>query len=127
MLIKDLLKKPNGSMIEYAVVNGNAVSIKNARISINRNHRNFIYLYPHDKLGRSITPSYIPIDIDRHGDNSYYKYCVGYWKTKSVRLYVSKEDAYNYVIEKLRRKRQEINKKMLKIQMEAFGKRVKNV
>ena len=40
-----------------------------------------------------------------------------------VKLYLDKEEAYNYVIENLRKQRQNINKKMLKIQMELYGKK----
>ena len=40
-----------------------------------------------------------------------------------VKLYLDKEEAYNYVIENLRKQRQSINKKMLKVQMELYGKK----
>lgn len=41
-----------------------------------------------------------------------------------TKLYLNKEEAYSYIIEKLRKQRQDINKRMLKAQMELYGKKM---
>lgn len=122
MVIKDLLDHI-GSVIEYATVDGSKIKAKKAKVERNGA---CIYLYFIDKLGRK-NGGHISINISQWGDKPCFEYYTGYWNPKKVRLYPSKEDAYRGLIDKLRQQRQEINKKMMKIQMEVFGKRVENV
>ena len=122
MLIKDL-KKRIGDVIECAIVDGSKIRIKKVEVG---KVPNSIVLTIIDKLGRK-TSGHIYIPLRTWDDKPYFEYHTGYWNPKKVRLYPSKDDAYRSLIDKLRQQRQEINKKMMKIQMEVFGKRVENV
>ena len=115
----DDLKQMEGQIIDYYEVKGNSIKAKKGKIRKSRYYgNNTIELKLVDKLG--ICQEYIYHTI----------YYGGYNITKSnvydcgyVKLYLDKEEAYNYVIENLRKQRQSINKKMLKVQMELYGKK----
>lgn len=118
----DDLKQMEGQIIDYYEVKGNSIKAKKGKIRKGRKGRyyrndNTIELNRVDKLGRC---QYI-YHIINYGGGYITKsnvYDCGY-----VKLYLDKEEAYNYVIENLRKQRQNINKKMLKIQMELYGKK----
>lgn len=118
----DDLKQMEGQIIDYYEVKGNSIKAKKGKIRKGRKRRyyrndNTIELNRVDKLGRC---QYI-YHIIYYGGGYITKsnvYDCGY-----VKLYLDKEEAYNYVIENLRKQRQNINKKMLKIQMELYGKK----
>lgn len=118
MLIKDLVNYV-GSVVEYAIVDGSKFKVKKAKVE-----RSGAYICLHliDKLGRE-NGGYINIHLSQWGDNPYFEYYTGDWNQKKVRIYPSKEAAYKYIIDKLRAQRQEINKKMLNVQMEFFRKK----
>lgn len=115
----DDLKQMEGQIIDYYEVSGNSIKAKRGKISKNRYYGNdAIELKLVDKLGRCQEYMYHTI------------YYGGLYITKSnvydcgyTKLYLDKEEAYYYVIEKLRKQRQSINKKMLKVQMELYGKK----
>ena len=116
----DDLKQMEGQIIDYYEVKGNSIKAKKGKIRKRRYYcnDNTIELKLVDKLGRCQEYAY---HIIYYGGGYITKsnvYDCGY-----VKLYLDKEEAYNYVIENLRKKRQNINKKMLKIQMELYGKK----
>jgi hypothetical protein len=105
-----------GQIIDYYEVKGNSIKAKKGKIKKNRYYGNdTIELKLVDKLGRCQEYIYHTIYYGGHPKSMY---DCGYAK-----LYLDKEEAYNYVIENLRKQRQSINKKMLKVQMELYGKK----
>ena len=116
----DDLKQMEGQIIDYYEVKGNSIKAKKGKIRKSRYYGNdTIELKLVDKLGRC--QEYIYHTIYYYGGHNITKsnvYDCGY-----VKLYLDKEEAYNYVIENLRKQRQSINKKMLKVQMELYGKK----
>ena len=115
----DDLKQMEGQIIDYYEVKGNSIKTKKGKIRKSRYYgNNTIELKLVDKLGRCQEYIYHTI------------YYGGRYITKSnvydcvyIKLFLDKEEAYNYVIENLRKQRQSINKKMLKVQMELYGKK----
>ena len=115
----DDLNQMEGQIIDYYEVKGNSITAKKGKIKKSRFYgNNTIELKLVDKLGRCQEHVYHTI------------YYGGFYITKSsvydygyAKLYLDKEEAYNYVIENLRKQRQSINKKMLKVQMELYGKK----
>ncbi len=115
----DDLKQMEGQIIDYYEVKGNSIKAKKGKIRKNRYYgNNTIELKLVDKLGRCQWGVYHTIYYGGHYITKSNVYDCGY-----VKLYLDKEDAYNYVIENLRKQRQNINKKMLKVQMELYGKK----
>lgn len=120
------LKRMEGQIIDYYEVKGNSIKAKKGKIRKSRYYGNdAIELKLVDKLGRCQEYRYHIIYFNggyyNHGANvpKSTVYDCGYFK-----LYLDKEEAYNYVIENLRKQRQSINKKMLKVQMELYGKKM---
>lgn len=113
----DDLKRMEGQIIDYYEVKGNSIKAKKGKIRKSRFYGgDTIELKLVDKLGRCQEYVYHTI------------YYGGLYKTNSnvydcgyAKLYLDKEEAYKYVIEKLRKQRQDINKRMLKAQMELYG------
>lgn len=115
----DDLKQMEGQIIDYYEVKGNSIKAKKGKISKSTFYgNNTIQLKLVDKLGRcqEYTCHTIYYGAGYITDSTVYD--CGYAK-----LYLDKEEAYNYVIENLRKQRQSINKKMLKVQMELYGKK----
>lgn len=115
-MVFDDLKQMEGQIIDYYEVKGNSIKAKKGKIKKGEFYHNELKLV--DKLGRCQEHTY---HIIYYGEGYITKsnvYDCGY-----VKLYLDKEEAYNYVIENLRKQRQNINKKMLKIQMELYGKK----
>lgn len=116
----DDLKQMEGQIIDYYEVKGNSIKAKKGKIRKNGYYgNNAIALKLVDKLGRCQEYTYHIIYYGGHYITKSNVYDCGYAK-----LYLDKEGAYNYVIENLRKQRQSINKKMLKVQMELYGKKV---
>ena len=119
------LKRMVGQTIDYYEVKGNSVKAKRGKVSRSVYNDNSLVLKLVDKLGRCQECTYHTIYFDggyyNHGANvpKSTVYDCGY-----VKLYLDKEEAYNYIIENLRKQRQSINKKMLKVQMELYGKKM---
>lgn len=119
------LKGMVGQTIDYYEVKGNSVKAKRGKVSRSDYNDNSLVLKLVDKLGRYQEYIYHTIYFNdgyyNHGANvpKSTVYDCGY-----VKLYLDKEEAYNYIIEKLRKQRQSINKKMLKVQMELYGKKM---
>ena len=119
------LKGMVGQTIDYYEVKGNSVKAKRGKVSRSVYNDNSLVLKLVDKLGRCQEYIYHKIYFNggyyNHGDNvpKSTVYDCGYAK-----LYLDKEEAYNYIIENLRKQRQSINKKMLKLQMELYGKKM---
>ena len=119
------LKGMVGQTIDYYEVKGNSVKAKRGKVSRSVYNDNSLVLKLVDKLGRCQECTYHTI----YFDGGYYNpganvpkstvYDCGY-----VKLYLDKEEAYNYIIENFRKQRQNINKKMLKVQMELYGKKM---
>ena len=108
-----------GQIIDYYEVKGNSIKAKKGKIRKSRYYGNdTIELKLVDKLGRCQEFIYHTIYYGGHNMTKSNVYDYGY-----VKLYLDKEEAYNYVIENLRKQRQSINKKMLKVQMELYGKK----
>ena len=117
----DDLKQMEGQIIDYYEVKGNSIKAKKGKVSRGRNYyRNddSLDLKLVDKLGRCQEYIYHTIYYGGYNITKSNVYDCGY-----VKLYLDKEEAYNYVIENLRKQRQSINKKMLKVQMELYGKK----
>ena len=115
----DDLKQMEGQIIDYYEVKGNSIKAKKGKIRKNRYYgNNTIELKLVDKLGRCQWRVYHTIYYGGGYITKSNVYDCGY-----VKLYLDKEEAYNYVIENLRKQRQSINKKMLKVQMELYGKK----
>ena len=115
----DDLKQMEGQIIDYYEVKGNSIKAKKGKIKKDRYYGdNAISLILVDKLGRCQEYIYHTIYYGGHNITKSNIYDCGY-----VKLYLDKEEAYNYVIENLRKQRQSINKKMLKVQMELYGKK----
>ena len=115
----DDLKQMEGQIIDYYEVKGNSIKAKKGKIRKSRYYGNdTIELKLVDKLGRCQRYVYNTIYYGEHNVTKSNVYDCGYAK-----LYLDKEEAYNYVIENLRKQRQSINKKMLKVQMELYGKK----
>ena len=118
------LKRMVGQTIDYYEVKGNSVKAKRGKVSRSVYNDNSLVLKLVDKLGRC-KYTYHTIYFDgryyNHGANvpKSTVYDCGY-----VKLYLDKEEAYNYIIENFRKQRQNINKKMLKVQMELYGKKM---
>ena len=113
------LKQMEGQIITYYEVKGNSIKAKKGKIRKNRYYgNNTIELKLVDKLGRCQEYIYHTIYYGGRYITNSTVYDCGY-----VKLYLDKEEACNYVIENLRKQRQSINKKMLKIQMELYGKK----
>ena len=116
------LKRMVGQTIDYYEVKGNSVKAKRGKVSRSVYNDNSLVLKLVDKLGRCQECTYHTIYFDggyyNHGANvpKSTVYDCGY-----VKLYLDKEEAYNYIIENLRKQRQSINKKMLKLQMELIN------
>jgi len=118
----DDLKQMEGQIIDYYEVKGNSIKAKKGKIKKNRFYgSDTIELKLIDKLGRCQEHVYHTIF---YGGLNITKSSV-YYYYGHVKLYLDKEEAYNYVIENLRKQRQNINKKMLKVQMELYGKKQK--
>ena len=116
----DDLNQMEGQIIDYYEVKGNSIKAKKGKISKSRYYgNNTIELKLVDKLGRCQEYMYHTIYYGGHNITKSNVYDCGY-----VKLYLDKEEAYNYVIENLRKQRQSINKKMLKVQMELYGKKI---
>lgn len=116
----DDLKQMEGQIIDYYEVKGNSIKAKKGKIRKSRYYGNdTIELKLVDKLGRCQEYIYHTIYYGGHNMTKSNVYDCGY-----VKLYLDKEEAYNYVIENLRKQRQSINKKMLKVQMELYGKKM---
>lgn len=116
----DDLKQMEGQIIDYYEVKGNSIKAKKGKIRKNRYYGNdTIELKLVDKLGRCQEYIYHTIYYGGGYIAKSNVYDCGY-----VKLYLDKEEAYNYVIENLRKQRQNINKKMLKVQMELYGKKM---
>ena len=116
----DDLKQMEGQIIDYYEVKGNSIKAKKGKIRKSRYYgTNTIELKLVDKLGRCQEYIYHIIVYGGRYITKSNVYDCGYAK-----LYLDKEDAYNYVIENLRKQRQSINKKMLKVQMELYGKKM---
>lgn len=117
----DDLKQMEGQIIDYYEVKGNSIKAKKGKIRKSRYYGNdTIELKLVDKLGRCQEYIYHTIYYGGGYITKSNVYDFGY-----VKLYLDKEEAYNYVIENLRKQRQIINKKMLKVQMELYGKKQK--
>ena len=115
----DDLKQMEGQIIDYYEVKGNSIKAKKGKIRKSRYYGNdTIELKLVDKLGRCQEYIYHTIYYGGYNITKSNVYDCGY-----VKLYLDKEEAYNYVIENLRKQRQSINKKMLKVQMELYGKK----
>lgn len=115
----DDLKQMEGQIIDYYEVKGNSIKAKKGKIRKSRYYGNdTIELKLVDKLGRCQECIYHTIYYGGYNMTKSNVYDCGY-----VKLYLDKEKAYNYVIENLRKQRQSINKKMLKVQMELYGKK----
>ena len=115
----DDLKQMEGQIIDYYEVKGNSIKAKKGKIRKSRYYGNdTIELKLVDKLGRCQEYIYHTIYYEGRDITKSNVYDCGY-----VKLYLDKEEAYNYVIENLRKQRQSINKKMLKVQMELYGKK----
>lgn len=115
----DDLKQMEGQIIDYYEVKGNSIKAKKSKIRKRRFYGgDTIELKLVDKLGRCQEHIYHTIYYGWHNITKSNVYDCGY-----VKLYLDKEEAYNYVIENLRKQRQSINKKMLKVQMELYGKK----
>lgn len=118
----DDLKQMEGQIIDYYEVKGNSIKAKKGKIRKSRYYylvNDAIELKLVDKLGRCQEYVYHIIFYGgRHITKSNVYDC------GRVKLYLDKEEAYNYVIENLRKQRQSINKKMLKVQMELYGKKM---
>lgn len=115
----DDLNQMEGQIIDYYEVKGNSIKAKKGKIMKSRYYgNNTIELKLVDKLGRCQEYIYHTIYYGGHNMTKSNVYDCGY-----VKLYLDKEEAYNYVIENLRKQRQSINKKMLKVQMELYGKK----
>lgn len=115
----DDLKQMEGQIIDYYEVKGNSIKAKKGKITKNRFYGwDTINLKLVDKLGRCQGHMYCTIYYGGHYITNSNVYDFGY-----VKLYLDKEEAYKYVIENLRKQRQSINKKMLKVQMELYGKK----
>ena len=116
----DDLKQMEGQIIDYYEVKGNSIKAKKGKIRKSRYYgNNTIEFKLVDKLGRCQEYIYHTIYYGGHNMTKSNVYDCGY-----VKLYLDKEEAYNYVIEKLRKQRQDINKRMLKAQMELYGKKM---
>lgn len=120
------LKGMVGQTIDYYEVKGNSVKAKRGKVSRSGYNDDSLVLKLVDKLGRCQgymyhTTIFFNGGYFNHGDNvpKSTVYDCGYAK-----LYLDKEEAYNYVIENLRKQRQSINKKMLELQMELYGKKM---
>lgn len=135
MVFNDL-KQLNGQMVQYYEVCGNKVTPKTAQVRYN-GYSNDIVLQLYDKLGRYTSYDFVihlswfilPNGIGttsrntnkRVGESSivkYYNWC----GTTGKFIYLQKEDAYNIVINKLRKERRNIDKKMLALQKELYKK-----
>jgi hypothetical protein len=122
------LKGMVGQTIVYYVVKGCIIKAKKGKVSWGRDYyRNgdSLDLKLVDKLGRC--QGYVCHTI--YFGNGYYNRGVNVSKSTVydcgyAKLYLNKEEAYRYVIEKLRKQRQDINKRMLKAQMELYGKKM---
>ena len=116
----DDLKDMEGQIIDYYEVKGNSIKAKKGKIKKSRCFGyNTIELKLIDKLGRCQECWYHIIYYGEHYITNSNVYDCSY-----VKLYLDKEEAYKYVIENLRKQRQSINKKMLKAQMELYGKKM---
>lgn len=131
----DDLKQMEGQIIDYYEVKGNSIKAKKGKIRKSRHsmgddlvcviykdipdYNDAIELKLVDKLGRCQEYIYHTIYYGGHNITKSNVYDCGY-----VKLYLDKEEAYNYVIENLRKQRQSINKKILKVQMELYGKKM---
>lgn len=121
------LKGMVGQTIEYYEVKGNTIRAKRGKVS--RGYRygndNSLDLKLVDKLGRCQEYIYRTI----YFNNGRYMHDINVSKSTVydcgyTKLYLNKEEAYSYIIEKLRKQRQDINKRMLKAQMELYGKKM---
>lgn len=120
------LKNMEGQIIDYYEVKGNSVKAKRGKVSRNRYDYDSLELKLIDKLGRCQEGIYHTIYFNNFG---YYNHGINVSKSTVyncgyTKLYLDKEEAYNCVIEKLRKQRQDINKRMLKAQMELYGKKM---
>lgn len=116
----DDLKGMVGQTIEYYEVKGNTIRAKRGKVSrgyYRYGNDNTLDLKLVDKLGRCQEYIYRTIHFNNVSKSTVYD--CGYTK-----LYLNKEEAYSYIIEKLRKQRQDINKRMLKAQMELYGKKM---
>ena len=124
MVFKDLLNL-EGQVIHYYIVRGNIVEPKRAKVHMSNYYGgNEIQLQLVDKLGRCQQYCYHSIDLRGSYKNENPKNASVYnfgWRNM---LFLNKEEAYNHVINNLRKQRQEINRKMLKAQMELYGKKM---
>ena len=116
----DDLNEMEGQIIDYYEVKGNSIKAKKGKIMKNTYYGDkAINLKLVDKLGRCQEYMYRIICYGERYITKSNVYDCGY-----VKLYLDKEEAYNYVIENLRKQRQSINKKMLKVQLELYGKKI---
>lgn len=125
MVFKDLLNL-EGQVINYYIVKGNNVSAKRAKVHMSNYYGgNELQLQLVDRLGRCQQYCYHSIDLRGNHFNKDPKnsssYRIGY---NNSYLFLDKKEAYNHVINNLRKQRQEINRKMLKAQMELYDKKM---
>jgi len=121
----DDLKQMEGQIIDYYEVKGNTIKAKRGKVSISRYNDNSLDLTLVDKLGRCQENIFHTI----YFDGGYYNRGVNILKSTVydcgyTKIYLNKEEAYNHVIDELRKQRQDINKRMLKVQMELYGKKM---
>ena len=115
----DDLKQMEGQIIDYYEVKGNSIKAKKGKIRNSRYYgNNTIELKLVDKLGRCQEYIYHTIYYGGHNITKSNVYDCGY-----VKLYLDREEAYKFVLNKLREERREIDKKMYMIQKELFGKK----
>ena len=124
MLIKDLYDHLNHT-IEVYVVKGYRIYPKKVYVKLNHFHPNCVSLYTVASNGIITANNQVVPIRDNTMDKNSIELSASWAKDRKF-LFLTKEDAYRSIINKLREARQEINKKMLKVQMEAFGKKTNN-
>jgi len=122
MVFKDLLEL-EGQVINYYLVKGNTISAKRGKV--HNYYGNELQLQLVNKLGRCQQYCYHSIYLRGNHFNKDPKNSSSYRiEYNGSYLFLDREEAYNYVINNLRKQRQEINRKMLKAQMELYGKKM---
>jgi len=119
------LKNMEGQIIDYYEVKGNSVKAKRGKVSRSLYDYNRLELKLIDKLGRCQEGIYHTI----YFNGNYYNHGVNVSKSTIydcgyTKLYLNKEEVYHHIIDKLRKQRQDINKRMLKAQIELYGKKM---
>lgn len=119
------LKNMEGQIIDYYVVKGYTVKHKRGKINKSDFYYGVLSLYAVDKKGRCYSyPMYYIHYNDRWDNrNKNVEQSIVYYNHSDV-LFLDKEVAYNHIIGKLRQRQREINKKMMAVQLELYGKKV---